>query len=147
MSGQTSDGAAVTVRVTVRNNGAEVIPLRLSDAPQSSMMIVEGSCSAGRRWNQGRRPSSPTVPGRARGGFRWDTVQAVVSDRSGCSTCDARAAGGRPELLRRGAEVEEVSPVPPCRPHSTLHSPVYSRAASAAVALTSGVCANTMPAT
>src|SRR5271169_1967496 len=72
------DGAAVGVRVAVRNTGAAVSLLRLSDQPQPGMSVTANALRQFAALEPGEETSLTYAFQTARGGFQWSTVHATV---------------------------------------------------------------------
>jgi uncharacterized protein (DUF58 family) len=117
---QTGSGPAVEVRVAVRNRGAALSVLRLSDRPQPGVTIEEKAL---------RQLASP-APGEetcltytfpaARGGFQWSAVHAMVSDPFGLIETELDLPAAAEVLVP--PRVKRFRPFP-LRLESTLHSP------------------------
>lgn len=112
--------SGIQVRVTVRNMGARVGPILLSDPLLPDMEIVSGSLRLWTVLEAGRTAELAYVFRAVRGHFTWQTLHAVAYDPFGLFPCprELPAPGGivvQPALKR-------LKPFP-LRPDSTLHSP------------------------
>lgn len=117
---QTRDGTAVEVRVAVRNNGAALRMLRLSDQPQPGVIVPENALRQFAALEPGEETSLTYTFQAARGGFQWSAVHATVSDPFGLFEREldlpAAAEVVVPPRVKRFRSF-------PLRPESTLHSP------------------------
>jgi uncharacterized protein (DUF58 family) len=116
-----SDGAtAIEVTVTVRNEGGSIVPLRIADPPQPAMKITEGGLH---KWGvlcDGEEADLFYTFQTERGGFRWETVHAVVSDPFGLFETELELPASAEIQVQ--PEINKFRPIP-FRPDSTLHSP------------------------
>jgi len=117
---QTRDGAAVEVRVAVRNTGAAVSLLRLSDQPQPGMIITEGALRQFASLEPGEETSLTYTLQTARGGFQWSAVHATVSDPFGLFESELDLPAAAEVLVRPRVKKFRFFPL---RPENTLHSP------------------------
>jgi uncharacterized protein (DUF58 family) len=117
---QTGEGAAVDVRVTIRNAGARVSPVRLTETIQPGMTLTGGSLE---RWADFVTGDTATLSysfTAARGTFRWQSLHVAACDPF--CLFDTRFEIPAPgEILVRPL-VKKFRPFP-LRPDSTLHSP------------------------
>ncbi len=112
--------SSVEVRVTVRNAGAEVGPLFLSDSLQPAMTVTEGSLRQLAVLETGEETVLKYAFTAARGGFQWQTLHAVTSDQFGLFESGIELPAAAEILVQ--PMVKKFRPFT-LRPESTLHSP------------------------
>ncbi len=112
--------SGIQVHVTVRNTGARVSLLELSDPLLPDMEVISGSLRLLTALEAGQTAAREYVFRASRGRFTWETLNAAAYDPFGLFPCrlELPAPGGivvQPALKR-------LKPFP-LRPDSTLHSP------------------------
>ncbi len=116
-----SGGATtITVRVTLRHEGRQMVSLRLADPLQPGMKITRGDL---RQWValEGREVTQFEYDFESeRGSFRWQVLQAVAGDSFGLFESELAVAA--PADIQVQPRINQVRPFLP-RPDSTLHSP------------------------
>lgn len=117
---RTGEAAAVRVRIAVRNEGAPVPVLRLSEMPQEGMTGVDPPPEQAAGLPAGAETELAYTAHSTRGLFRWKTIHATVSDpfRLFETELDLPAEGEivvRPRVRRFRSF--------PLRVEHTLHSP------------------------
>ncbi len=117
---QAGDGAAVEMCVAVRNAGAAVSALRLSDQLQPGMIITEGSLRQFSALQSGEETSLTYSFQTGRGGFQWSDVHAMVSDPFGLFESELDLPAAADVLVQPRVKKFRFFPL---RPESTLHSP------------------------
>jgi uncharacterized protein (DUF58 family) len=117
---QAGEGAAVEVCVAVRNTGAPVSLLRLSDEPQPGALIMEGALRHCTALASGGETSLTYTLRAARGGFQWSAVHAAVSDPFGLFETRLDLPSAAEALVQPRVKKFRDFPL---RPQSTLHSP------------------------
>ena len=111
---------AIEVGITVRNEGAETVPLRLSDQAQPGMKFTRGDFH---RWvvlAAGEEAEFRYTFQAERGGFGWQTLRATASDPLGLFECELELPASAELQLR--PNMRKFRPIP-LRPNSTLHLP------------------------
>ena len=116
---KTDDVSSVDVVVTVRNQGAAIDRLCLSDPLQAGMRVTDGQVRQAAALQAGEDTRLKYTFQTERGSFSWKTIRAVVSDPFGLIETKLELPAeaevqAQPELIR-------FRPFP-LRPQDTLHS-------------------------
>ena len=112
--------ASIEVVVTILNEGAGIVPLRLSDPPQPAMKITDGDLHQWVVLGAGEETELRYTFQAERGSFGWKTLRAVISDPFGLFESELELPAGaelqvQPRMKKFG--------LIPLRPDSLLHSP------------------------
>ncbi len=120
--------SSIEVGVTVGNDGAAIVHLRLFDPPQAGMRIMEGKTQPSVALRAGEAASVKYTFQSERGSFAWKTVRAVVSDPFGLIETGLELPAEAE--IQVPPELRKFRPFP-LRPQHTLHSagPIPARLA------------------
>jgi uncharacterized protein (DUF58 family) len=111
--------SAVRVAVSVRNEGAETLHLRLADPILPGMRVADGSLQAAAALRAGESAALRYGFQAERGNYAWETVRAVVSDPLGVIEAGLALPAAAEVQVR--PELKKYRPFP-LHPQRTLHS-------------------------
>lgn len=112
-------GEAVEVRITVENQGKELVNLRLADGWLPAMQLEEGEHVRRLALPAGARTELAYAFNASRGCYRWEGVQALASDPFGLLEVSVEApASGEVLVFPASQRLRHIA----LRPRHTLHS-------------------------